>query len=80
MGNGFADLDDAQAQLETYVAEHNHHRSHDALDMRPLNSWFHAEVTQKLPADASTLTSADRSGDEWIARRVSAVGVVSVAW
>ena len=80
MGKVFADFDDAQAQLDAFVAEYNHHRPHDALDMRPPASRFYGARADSRPADASALTPEDRSGDDWVARRVSAVGVVSVAW
>ena len=80
MGKVFADFDDAQAQLDAFVAAYNHERPHDALDMNPPASRFYSERAQSRPVDATALTSTDRSGDDWVARRVSAVGVVSVAW
>ena len=80
MGKVFADVDDAQAQLDAFVADYNNNRPHDALDMRPPATRFYAARAQTRPADASALSPTDRSGDDWIARRVSAVGVVSVAW
>lgn len=43
-------------------------------------SRFYAARADSRPADASALDPIDRSGDDWIARRVSAVGVVCVAW
>ena len=80
MGKVFADFDDAQAQLDAFVAAYNYERPHDALDMNPPASRFYSERAQSRPVDATALTSTDRSGDDWVARRVSAVGVVSVAW
>lgn len=80
MSKVFADFDDAQAQLDAFVAEYNNNRPHDALDMRPPVSRFYGARADSRPADASALTAEDRSSDDWVARRVSAVGVVSVAW
>jgi hypothetical protein len=37
-------------------------------------------LAESRPADTSAMTPVDRSTDDWIARRVSAVGVVCVAW
>jgi len=80
MGKVFADFDDAQAQLDAFVAEYNHRRPHDALNMQVPANRFYAARADTRPADASALTPPDRSRDDWVARRVSAVGVVSVAW
>ena len=80
MGRVFADFDDAQNQLDAFVHDYNHQRPHDALDMAPPSSRFYAARADSRPADTSALQPVDRSGDDWIARRVSAVGVVCVAW
>ena len=40
-------------------------------------SLFH--VSQGRPADASALDKIDRSSDDWVTRKVTAVGVITVA-
>ena len=41
---------------------------------------FQAPRADARPADASALDDLDRASDDWISRRVTAVGVISVAW
>ena len=79
-GKVFTSHADAQARLDAWVREYNHDRPHESLDMAtPASRFFTARASDR-PADASALDPVDRSGDDWIARRVSAVGVVCVAW
>lgn len=80
MGKVFASQADAQAQLDEWVRHYNFDRPHDSLDMATPASRFFTTRAEERPADDTALTPADRSGDDWIARRVSAVGVVCVAW
>jgi transposase InsO family protein len=79
-GKVFASQADAQRQLDAWVREYNHDRPHEALDMATPASRFFTARAEDRPVDASALEPVDRSGDDWIARRVSAVGVVCVAW
>ena len=80
MGKVFASQADAQAQLDEWVRHYNFDRPHDSLDMATPASRFFTTRAETRPADDSALTPVDRAGDDWIARRVSAVGVVCVAW
>jgi transposase InsO family protein len=74
----FADLASAQAELDAWIDSYNTVRPHSALDMDPPVSRFtHPEPARRV--DASAL-GTERSGDEWISRRVAANGIVSVAW
>jgi transposase InsO family protein len=74
----FASLKAAQQALDEWVAYYNTARPHQALDM--------ATPTERFTPGAavSTTVSAplgqDRSGDDWVSRRVTTNGVVSVAW
>ncbi len=80
MGKVFTSQADAQQQLDAWVAHYNHERPHDALDMATPASRFSAPTAPSRPSDTTALETTDRSGDDWVARRVSAVGVVCVAW
>ena len=79
-GKVFTSRADAQAQLDAWVSTYNYERPHDSLDMATPASRFLTARAEERPADASALQALDRSGDDWIARRVTAVGVVCVAW
>jgi transposase InsO family protein len=81
----FANLADAQAELDEWVADYNTRRPHQALDMATPAQRFlreqHAEVTAiRTPTDGSARPDHDRGDGCWIARRASPVGVVSVNW
>lgn len=62
------------------MRHYNFDRPHDSLDMHTPGSRFFPPRAAERPTDGSALTPVDRSGDDWIARRVSGVGVVCVAW
>lgn len=76
-GRVFNDLAHAQAELDAWIAIYNHDRPHQAKDMATPASLFH--VSQGRPADASALDKIDRSSDDWVTRKVTAVGVITVA-
>lgn len=76
-GRVFADLPAAQAELDAWVVTYNHDRPHSALGMAPPVSRFTADAGR--PADDTALRT-DRSGTDWIARKVAANGIISVAW
>ena len=80
LGKVFASQADAQAQLDAWVRHYNFDRPHDSLDMNTPASRFFTTRADARPADDTALASVDRAGDDWVARRVSAVGVVCVAW
>lgn len=84
-GRVFADVVSAQQELDAWVASYNHERPHQSKDMRtPADVFTTSKAALSLvpdrEADASALSPLDRSGNDWIARRVSNVGVVCVAW
>ncbi len=77
-GRLFADLPAAQHELEAWVGSYNTQRPHQALGMAtPASRFTRAELGR--PSDASAL-SPERSGEDWISRRVTTNGIVSVAW
>ncbi len=74
----FEDLATAQAELDAWVIEYNQRRPHSAIGMMPPIERFSRRVEPaRTPA---VLTGADRTGDEWVARRAGANGVISVSW
>jgi transposase InsO family protein len=77
-GRTFEDLASAQAELDAWVTSYNTERPHSALDMATPASRFTAASGDR-PADASALLS-ERAGDDWISRKITTNGVISVAW
>jgi Integrase core domain len=77
-GRVFDDLPTAQHELDAWVASYNTQRPHSALDMATPADRFTPTETGP-PADASALLR-ERPGDEWISRRITRNGVISVAW
>jgi transposase InsO family protein len=74
----FASLKAAQQALDEWVDYYNTARPHQALDMAIPAERF-------IPGAAVSPTAAvplgqDRTGDDWVSRRVTSNGVVSVAW
>ena len=76
-GRVFADLATAQTELDAWVDSYNRDRPHSALGMAPPATRFTADAGR--PADDTALRT-DRSGTDWIARKVAANGIISVAW
>lgn len=81
----FDDLESAQAELDAWVEDYNHKRPHQALDMATPTSRFMAEdpapvSSLRSPVSAGGRPSEDRTDGTWIARRASAVGVITVSW
>ncbi|MEO6412749.1 MAG: IS481 family transposase [Pedococcus sp.] len=64
----------AQAELDTWVQSYNHDRPHQSLDMHTPAERF-GTAPRRRPAQVP-----DRTGAEWVARKVSTVGVVCVSW
>ena len=73
-GRVFASLAAAQVELDTWVAAYNRDRPHQSLDMHTPAERFGTAPRRTL------VTTPDRSGPEWVARKVSTVGVVCVSW
>jgi transposase InsO family protein len=77
-GRVFGDLPAAQDELDAWVASYNTQRPHSALDMATPADRF--TVTDPgRPVETSAL-SDERSAEDWISRRITTNGVISVAW
>ena len=76
-GRVFDDLPSAQAELDAWVGRYNTERPHQALSMATPASRF--SPASSRPADASALVG-ERTGEEWISRKVTTNGIISVAW
>jgi transposase InsO family protein len=75
-GKLFGSLRLAQAAVDEWVAYYNTQRPHQSLDMEvPAARFARAERSTGRP-----VIVADRSGDDWVSRRVGANGVVCVSW
>jgi integrase-like protein len=75
----FTNLKTAQQALDEWIAYYNNTRPHQALDMATPAERF-AAGAMRTPLSASTTTREDRTGEQWVSRRVTTNGVVSVAW
>jgi hypothetical protein len=80
----FASLRTARAELDAWVLEYNYQRPHQALAMTTPAERFEHAVTPVTSLRASTDgpgRPAEARGDgDWVARRASRIGVVSVNW
>jgi transposase InsO family protein len=76
----FATLKRAQQALDEWVGYYNTVRPHQAIAMVPPAERFSAGVTVAAVASPSSAAGTDRGGDDWVSRRVTTNGVVSVAW
>ena len=72
----------AQAELDAWVGDYNTNRPHQGIGMAVPAQRFNAAGREpsllNLPAQRDP--GPDRSGPDWITRRVGANGVISVAW
>jgi transposase InsO family protein len=75
----FANLKTAQQALDEWVSYYNNARPHQSLDMASPAERF-ATGAVKPPPSAWATPREDRTGDDWVSRRVTTNGVVSVAW
>ena len=73
-GRIFTSMPAAQAELDAWVDSYNRDRPHQALDMHTPAERF-GTAPRRRPAQ-----QPDRTGPEWVARKVSTVGVVCVSW
>jgi transposase InsO family protein len=75
----FSNLRTAQQALDEWVEDYNTARPHQSLDMA-------TPAQRSTPASAVSLpittagAGGDRSGDDWVSRRVTTNGVVCVSW
>ena len=75
----FTNLKTAQQALDEWIDYYNNTRPHQSLDMATPAEKF-ATGAVPTPQAASTTTRDDRTGDDWVSRRVTTNGVLSVAW
>ena len=74
----FRNLKTAQAALDEWVADYNTERPHRALGMATPAERF--QNTSAAPTRPVVEPPPDRTGGEWVSRRVGGNGVVTVAW
>jgi hypothetical protein len=68
----------AQQAINEWVDYYNTSRPHQALDMATPIERFTPGTA--VTTSAPTPGGQDRTGDDWVSRRVTSNGVVSVAW
>jgi transposase InsO family protein len=73
----FEDLATAQAELDAWVQEYNQQRPHSAIGMMPPAERF---ARRAEPTRSPLIAGPERTGDDWVARRAGANGVISVSW
>jgi transposase InsO family protein len=74
----FTNLKTAQQALDEWVDEYNTHRPHQSLKMATPAQQFRPGVPAGPPQ--RSVTGPDRSGSDWVSRRVTTNGVVCVSW
>ncbi|WP_261861195.1 IS481 family transposase, partial [Mycobacterium montefiorense] len=75
----FTSLKTAQQALDEWVDYYNTARPHQSLDIATPAQRFTAAAT--MPSASTTAPpAADRSGDNWVSRRVCSNGIVCVSW
>jgi hypothetical protein len=75
----FTNLKSAQQALDEWVDYYNNSRPHQSLDMATPAQRFAAGAV-RTPRSVGSTSREDRTGDNWVSRRVTTNGVVSVAW
>ncbi|MBZ4509180.1 IS481 family transposase [Mycobacterium avium subsp. hominissuis] len=75
----FTNLKVAQQALDEWVEDYNTTRPHQALKMITPAQRFHAGAPASPPSN-SCARHVDRSGDDWVSRRVCSNGIVCVSW
>jgi transposase InsO family protein len=73
----FASRDTAQAALDSWVADYNTERPHQALEMAVPAERFRLVPTTKDPSSVPVYSEEDHEG-QWVLRRVGSNGIVSV--
>ena len=74
----FASLAVAQAELDEWVADYNQRRPHQSIGMLAPAERFERRTEPARPVRPDG--GQDRTGDDWVARRAAANGVISVSW
>lgn len=75
----FANLRAAQQALDEWVNYYNSARPHQSLDMATPAQRFTGGVSASAPPTLSR-PEPDRTGDDWVSRRVCSNGIVCVSW
>jgi transposase InsO family protein len=76
----FRTLKLAQAALDEWVDYYNTSRPHQSLDDQTPASRFRDPDHQQSPGRVPQQRVPDRTGEQWVARKVAANGVVCVGW
>lgn len=81
-GRAFTNVEVAQKELDDWVHDYNTARPHQGIGMRTPSERFFAPEERAAPnLDPHLVALHDaRDPDEWITRKVSANGVITVAW
>ena len=81
-GRVFSDLRAAQAELDAWVSDYNTNRPHRGIGMATPAERFCVERPSSAPTLGAHLVALDETRDpnEWITRKVSVNGVITVAW
>lgn len=77
MEKRFDSFEQAQVQLDNFVAFYNQQRPHQSLDMQTPSVKFN--VSTPIPKDPSSIHALGPQGT-WAARRIGGNGVISIAW
>jgi transposase InsO family protein len=75
----FANLTAAQQELDEWVHYYNTARPHQSLDMATPAQRF-TPAAPVPPSAAGLPEGQDRTGDDWVSRRVCSNGIVCVSW
>ncbi len=73
----FPSLEDAQKELDAWVADYNTNRPHQALEMATPAQRFRLVPEAKDPSSVPVFSEEDQRG-QWVLRRVGSNGVMSV--
>ena len=76
----FTNMKVAQQALDEWVDYYNTARPHQSLDMATPAQRFTPGATVSPSPAAAGSTGADRTGDNWVSRRVCSNGIVCVSW
>ena len=76
----FANVKAAQQALDEWVDYYNSARPHQSLDMATPAQRFVPAAAAPAPSAMTAPAGADRTGDDWVSRRVCDNGIVCVSW
>jgi transposase InsO family protein len=76
----FPSLLAAQRELDAWVAHYNSERTHQSLDDATPASRFAAQGPRRPAVAVPAQRAPERAGEQWVARKIGANGVVSVGW